>query len=167
MSRQVVSDLSFLFFVADLVLFSFKGFVFLVLTLLGIFSCCCFISVWFIHGVKEVRMIINRAVGKSSTFFHFLQRNPKKIKPFLILTGIGTAAALLQGIMSLSFFWVVVGMIEVYFVIVVYSIFELVEFEGEQRECHQSATSDGYEHCHEPDLEKRNFGYQASTFEEP
>lgn len=79
----------------------------------------------------------------------------------MILTAFGTAAAFMQGIMSLSFSWILVGMIEVYFIIVIYSIYDLVEFEGEQKESHQSASSNGYSQCCEPDFEKGKLGYQA------
>lgn len=54
-------------------------------------------------------------------------------------------------------------MIHAYFLIIVYSLYQLIEFEGEQKECHQSAESHGYIQCNYPDLEKDQ--YQASEYQ--
>ena len=90
------------------------------------------------------------------------------LKPFLILTAMVTCGAFLKGIFSLSFFWTLVGMIFVYFLIVVFSLYELLEFEGDQRDCHQSATSQGYSQTHEPDADSKVCGYQnPQEFYEP
>lgn len=64
--------------------------------------------------------------------------------------------------MAPSIFWILVGMIHAYFLIIVYSLYQLIEFEGEQKECHQSAESHGYSQCNYPDLEKDE--YQASEY---
>jgi hypothetical protein len=92
------------------------------------------------------------------------------MKPLIVLTAIATAGALIKGIMSLSFFWILVGMIHCYFFIVLYSLYEVLEFEGEQKECHQSAVS-GYSQCNEPEIyanmEKGNICYQSEQPQGP
>lgn len=85
----------------------------------------------------------------------------------MFLTAIGTIGAFIQGISGLSFFWILVGMIHVYFLIVVYSLYEILEFEGEQKECHQSAAIQGYNQCSDPDYEKGSTSYQASEYQGP
>lgn len=84
------------------------------------------------------------------------------MKPFMCLTAIGTMGAFFQGIKSLSFFWIIVGMIHVYFLIVVYSLYDIFSSNSEENENLQSATtcqrkSEGI------DYEKGGNGYQASV----
>lgn len=82
----------------------------------------------------------------------------------MFLTVIGTIAAFFQGVSGPYFFWIIVGMIHVYFLIVVYSLYEILEFEDEQKECHQRAAIQGYNQCGDPDFEKGSDGYHASHF---
>lgn len=75
----------------------------------------------------------------------------------------------MQGMLMLSFFWILVAMIHVYFLIVLYSLYQVLDFEeGDQRNCHQSAASHGYSPCNEPEsfnnVEK---GYQTAEFQGP
>lgn len=87
---------------------------------------------------------------------------------FLVIFGV--CSAFVHGISSLSFYWIVIGMIHVYFLIVIYSIYELIEYEGEQKVCHQSSPpSQGYNKRHEEPgaLNDSEKGYQTSEFQGP
>lgn len=88
----------------------------------------------------------------------------------MILTALGTAGAFLQGISSLSFFWILLGMIHFYFLLIVYSLYQILDSEAQEKGCQPSARRQGYSQCHDPDvyeqIEKGNVGYQAAAFEE-
>lgn len=51
-------------------------------------------------------------------------------------------------------------MLHIYFVIVLYSLYEMLEFEGEQMKCHQDAASQGYSH-HDSDIESDAGSYHG------
>lgn len=70
--------------------------------------------------------------------------------------------------MSLSVFWILVGMIHVYFLIVIYSVIELLEYEGQQRDCHEASAMQGYSQELKPKVnihENESYGYQTAEFQ--
>lgn len=79
-----------------------------------------------------------------------------KVKPFLIVLGIGTILALMHGAFTFTIHTLVSGLFNVYFFIVVYSLHELLKFEGEQVQTYQSAGSQNFGSYSQPDYEKGN-----------
>jgi hypothetical protein len=106
----------------------------------------------------------SKKMFKVSYIFYF-QRNPSKVKPFLLLIALGIGGAFMHGITLLSFNWILIGMTNVYFLIVVYSIYELLQFEVEQKSHQNSSSSQVPSQCYDDpelynDSEKGYQGYQ-------
>lgn len=91
----------------------------------------------------------------------------------MILTAVSTFAAFLEGLVTRSFFWTVVGMSGVYFLIVIYSVYEHLENNDDLKECTQSLTSQpsvGHQLSDIPEIDSTPSsvgGYQAGAYLEP
>lgn len=80
----------------------------------------------------------------------------------MFLTAIGTVGAFVKGFATLSFFWMLVGMIHFYFLIVLYSLYDLLKSDSDQKECLQNSGGQrSYSQCSDPERDGGN-SYQAS-----
>lgn len=87
---------------------------------------------------------------------------------------IGTVSSFFKGMLSLSFWWILFGMLNVYFIICVYSLYQVLQYEDvEQSKTHATAYNQGYSQCYN-DSEAYNAddgeegrGYQTTEFNEP
>ncbi|XP_070509046.1 uncharacterized protein [Chironomus tepperi] len=121
---------------------------------IGLLVMCSVFSVWFVQGVNN--------------------RNPQKVRYFLIVMVIGTISSFLKGMLSLSFWWILFGMLNVYFIICVYSLYQVLHYENiEQVKTHATAHNQGYSQCYD-DPEANHVeecedggGYQTTEFNEP
>ena len=87
---------------------------------------------------------------------------------------IGTLSSFFKGMLSLSFWWILFGMLNVYFIICVYSLYQILQYEDvEQVKTHATAYNQGYTQCYdEPETRHDEEsgdgrGYQTTEFNEP
>jgi len=62
----------------------------------------------------------------------------------MFLTAVGTVGIFIKGFAVPSFLWILFGMIHVYFLIVVYSLYEILVSEIKETESLKSSTVQGY-----------------------
>ncbi|CAG9810577.1 unnamed protein product [Chironomus riparius] len=121
---------------------------------IGLLVMCSVFSVWFVQGVNN--------------------RDPQKVRYFLIIMIIGTVSSFFKGMLSLSFWWILFGMLNVYFIICVYSLYQILQYEDvEQVKTHATAYNQGYSQCydepetHHDEESVNGEGYQTTAFNEP
>ncbi|KAG5667043.1 hypothetical protein PVAND_015044 [Polypedilum vanderplanki] len=131
-------------------------FVIMAVILVAILILCCFVSLWFIQGIKE--------------------RDSKKVRYFLYIMAFGTFSSFIKGAFALSFSWILIAMANVYFFVCVYSLLQILEDEGNQtKEQIKQRSLKGYTQCNGIEMygddtnycENANSGYQTSEFNEP
>lgn len=85
----------------------------------------------------------------------------------------GITTSFLKGIFTLSFAWILIAMANVYFFIVIYSLYQILMADDcEQVKSHLTAATQGYQQCYESHEDQENFeeksgGYKTSEFNEP
>lgn len=78
---------------------------------------------------------------------------------------LGTVKSFVRGIFTLSFGWILIGMANVYLMIVVYSLYQIMIYEDlDQAKSHINARSEGYQKCYETN---DNEGNETSEFNQP
>lgn len=97
--------------------------------------------------------------------------------PFVILVGLQSGVSLLDGLVFLNVWMIFLAFIKVYCFIVVYSLYQLLNYGDEQSQAayiaHKSANSEGYEQYYEPDgynnIDNNEMagGYQTTEFKGP
>lgn len=83
---------------------------------------------------------------------------------------LGTAQSFIRGIYTLSFGLILIAMVNVYTMIVVYSLYQIMVYEDlDQAKSHINASNEGYQKCYETNdnEDEVESGQQTSEFNQP
>lgn len=103
------------------------------LIMIALLSFFCYISVRFIQGIHEVNYTVTFLPLISFDCEYYSQRDVSKTKHFMWMTAVIAVFSGLQGIFNLSFLYIILGVINCYIFIVIYSVYQILLFEGLQK----------------------------------
>ena len=79
---------------------------------------------------------------------------------------LGTVQSFIRGVYTLSFSLILIAMVNVYTMIVVYSLYQIMVYEDlDQAKSHINASSEGYQKCYEAN--DNDDEVETSAFNEP